>query len=219
MLVSCVGFYLFVIKMNKNIQHILPDQCIFSVTDGLARESEENITNYIAGQYSQSKNPQSVISSVNQKFPEVRDMKVYLCKTDKICFSVELQQPIFLLNEQDVVCDNDVILSKEHFQNEVVAQLPRVYCDHKISIGVARAFFEKLPKEIQKSFAILWGDENDIALYEHENKKIQFLVTKDSVPTVVDINHCKEIGSTLGSKYKKKSITYDLRFKNQIIVR
>ena len=146
-------------------------------------------------------------------------MKVHLCQTDKICFSLELQKPLFLLNDKFVACDSDVIIPKDHFSSEIVAKLPLLSCSCEPNVLGMRQFFEKLPESIQQGFGINWICDTEIILKEKGKSNLTLICSMQHVPSQKDIEHCKSICESLPVKSKKKNVSYDLRFKNQIIVR
>jgi len=217
-LIVLVGF-LVIKKTKTNMRQILPERCVFLVDDGLSKSFQDNVTSLISMQYAESKNPQEVIAKISQQFPEVSSMKVHLCQTDKICFSLELQKPLFLLNDLFVVCDSDVMIPKEHFSLEVVRELPLMTCQGEPLISSMVLFFEKLPQKIQQNFLVRWASPTEIILQEKGNKSIAFLVAAESALNEKDIEQSKLIYESLPVKNKKKFVTFDVRFKNQIVVR
>lgn len=187
--------------------------------EGLSESFQDNVTSSICSQYATTKDPQGVISKISEQFPEVSTMKVHLCQTDKICFSLELQKPLFLLNDKFVVCDSDGMIPKDHFNFDVVTNLPRLNCSCDPNASAMRQFFEKLQESIQKDFEINWISGTEIILKEKNKPSVTFVCSEQHVPNQKDIEHCKSIYESLPVKNKKKNMSYDLRFKNQIIVR
>jgi len=213
-----IGFFL-VKKRTPGIQQILPEQCVFLMDEGLSKSFQTNISSTITAAYGASKDPQAVIAKVSQQYPEISSMKVHLCKTDKICFLLDGQKPMFLLNGQSVVCDNDAVIEKDHFSSDIVDGLTRVTADGEQNIPGMVRFFEKLPAAIKANFETNWLSDSEIVLHEKNKQGESFLVAVTQVPQEKDIELCRSIQDPVASKNKKKSITYDLRFNNQIIVR
>ncbi|HSW76148.1 MAG TPA: hypothetical protein VLG50_03845 [Candidatus Saccharimonadales bacterium] len=213
-----IGFFL-TKKRTTSIQQILPEKCVFLIDEGLSKSFQDTISSTITAEYGASKDPATVIARINDQYPEISSMKVHLCKTDKICFLLDGQKPLFLLNKEFVVCDNDATVPKNHFNQEIVDSLPTVTSQGEQNVSSMVRFFEKLPSDISKNFETTWLNDCEIVLQEKNKKDELFLVAVSYIPHEKDIELCRLIQDPKMSKSKKRSITYDLRFNNQIIVR
>lgn len=217
--ILCASGFFLVKKRTPSIQQILPEQCVFLMDEGLSKSFQDNVSSTITAAYGQSKDPQAVISKISQQYPEISSMKVHLCKTDKICFLLDGQKPLFLLNGQSVVCDNDAVIPKDHFSSGIVGDLTRVTADDNQNVSSMVRFFEKLPAAIKTNFETNWVSDSEIVLREKNKQGESFLVAVHQVPQEKDIELCRSIQDPAAFKNKKKSIAYDLRFNNQIVVR
>src|SRR3990167_8813211 len=81
-------------------------------------------------------------------------MKVQICQSDKICFYVEAPEPVFLLNGQEVVCENATAAKKDHFDSEVVQKLVAVICKKVDQLQTMVDFFQVTLEQSQPSFAV-----------------------------------------------------------------
>ncbi|MEI7670023.1 MAG: hypothetical protein WCJ33_08065 [Pseudomonadota bacterium] len=217
--ILCVIGFFSIKKRTPNIQQILPEQCVFLMDQGLSKSFQDNVSSTITVEYGASKDPQAVIAKISEQYPEISSMKVHLCKTDKICFLLDGQKPLFLLNDESVVCDNEAVIPKDHFSFDIVSDLTKAVSDEKQSVSSMVRFFEKLPSSLQKKIETTWLSDTEIILQEKNKKGETFLVAAYQVPQEKDIELCRSIQDIATGKNKKKSITYDLRFNNQIIVR
>ena len=196
---------------------VLPEKSVFFIDQDLSKTFKKNIEKSIQKSYSQSKNPAQVIEQATAKYPEISSMKVQICQSDKICFYVEAPEPVFLLNGQEVVCENATAAKKDHFDSEVVQKLVAVICKKVDQLQTMVDFVQVLPEKFKQEFLIEWGNDQDILLQPKDGKDCILQASIQTVPSLQDLTYCQVIGST--SKTKKKRMVYDLRFKNQIIVR
>lgn len=208
-------------KTSTKISAILPDRCLFFVDESLSSTFQKNMTSSIAKDYAQFKNLEQVIDVTSGQFPEVHAMQVQICNTDKICFYIDAAKPVFLLNDSLVVCDNQHSVPKDHFTAEVLTHLPCVVCHHDSDVLVMLPFVQKLPDVFQRECVITWISSSDITLSFKKKTDYVLQVSAQNIPTERDAVQCQLIMDLMLAKQKnrKKSITCDLRFKNQIIVR
>lgn len=208
-------------KTSKRISAILPDRCLFFVDESLSSTFQENMTSSIAKDYAQSKNIGQVIDVTSGQFPEVHSMQVHICNTDKICFYIDAVKPIFLLNDSLVVCDNEQSVVKDHFTPEVLDSLPLVVCQQDPDIVAMLSFMQQLPNLFKQQCLITWISTSDITLSFKTKNDYVLQVSSQNIPTERDVEQCQLIMDLMPKKQKnkKKSMTCDLRFKNQIIVR
>lgn len=224
--VICVLFivifcFIFWKKTKTNITVILPEKCEFFVDENLSSSFHNNFVKTVTEQYTQTKNPKKVMDNVTQQFPEVHVMQAQICKTDKICFYVDAAKPVFLLNDQFVICDNAVQINKDHYTLEIIQDLIKVSSDQVINLENVIQFIQSLPNIFKQNFRIVWLSDSNILLTALSQQQCQLLTSMYYIPQPQDLNHCQLIAASLpkASKNKKKCVTYDLRFKNQIIIR
>src|SRR3990167_10903111 len=91
-------------KSDTSMTVVLPEKSVFFIDQDLSKTFKKNIEKSIQKSYSQSKNPAQVIEQATAKFREISSMKVQICQSDKICFYVDAPEPIFLLNDELVIC-------------------------------------------------------------------------------------------------------------------
>lgn len=229
-IVTVIGFLL-VKKWSPHIQKILPEQSIFFIEPSCSDDFKKMLKDSIGSQYKEFKDPGAVVHLVSQQFPVVSSVKVHICKTDKICFSVDLQKPLFVLGTQQVVCDNFSIVSVESFNARLVQQLPVITyernclsIDDRLVVRIVH-FFKRLPSCVTSGFDMHMISLDEIILREKNRPNVSYVVSADDNVTLKKLAQCLEIQdaatSLVGAKkaYKKKNVTYDLRFKNQIVVR
>ena len=200
---------------------VLPEKSVFFIDQDLSTDFKKNIENSIQAAYVQSKNPQEVMDQATAQFPEISSMKVQICQSDKICFYVDACDPVFLLNNEFVVCGNGIKTVKNNFSLEIVQSLVQVSCKNDQDLKLIIDFVVALPEKFKQEFLIEWVDQHDIILHPQDGKGCMLQVSVDMVPSLSDLQSCQKIvqAATFKSKTKKKRLVCDVRFKNQIIVR
>lgn len=218
--IAIVGFWMWK-KSKTSMTVVLPEKSVFFIDQDFSTEFKKNIENSIASAYSLSKNPQKVIDQATAEFHEISSMKVQICQSDKICFYVDASDPIFLLNNEFVVCGNGVKTFKDNFSPEIVQSLIQVICKNENNLKKIITFVTALPEKFKQEFLIEWLDQDNILLQPKDGKDCVLQVNADAVPSLSDLESCQKIAQMTAakSKTKKKRMVYDVRFKNQIIVR
>lgn len=200
---------------------VLPEKSAFFIDQDLSSDFKKNIENSIQAAYSLSKNPQEVMDQATAQFSEIASMKVQICQSDKICFYVDACDPVFLLNNEFVVCGNGTKTVKNNFSLAIVQALVQVSCEHENNLKLMIDFVTALPEKFKQEFLIEWVDQDNITLQPKDGKNCILHVSAQAVPSLSDLQACQKIAqaSQTKSKTKKKRMVYDVRFKNQIIVR
>lgn len=223
LIIICVvlGSFLIWKKSKTTITIVLPEKSVFFIDQDLSSDFKKNIETSIQAAYSFSKNPQEVMNQATSEFVEISSMKVQICQSDKICFYVDAADPIFLLNNEFVVCGNGVKSLKNHFALEIVQNLVQVTCLSDTDLKIMVDFTVALPEKFKQEFLIEWIDQDNIVLQPKDGKDCILQVSAQAVPSLSDLQSCQKIVQTvpIKSKTKKKRMVYDVRFKNQIIVR
>jgi hypothetical protein len=206
-------------KSKTSMTVVLPEKSVFFIDQDLSSSFKNSIENSIQKAYEQSKNPQEVMDQATAKFPEISSMKVQICQSDKICFYVDAAEPIFLLNNDLVVCDNATSIALDHFSPNVVQKLVSIVCHKVHDLQTMINFVTTLPDTFKQEFLIEWSSDTDILLQPKNGKNCILQCSADSPPSLQDLISCQLICEARKSKTKKKRVVYDVRFKNQIIVR
>lgn len=207
-------------KTKQTVSVVLPEKSVFFIDKEFSSEFKHDLMSIVALAYGQTKNPELVIADATLKYPEIMSMKVQICQTDKICFYIQAAQPLFLFNDMWVVCDNRSHVAKDHFSQDIVQGLIKITSSSLQDIDMMVQFVQKLPDWFKSRFSIEWLSENDIKMLPVTGERFVLRVSADAVPSVRDVDDCLVIGQEQSKKIKtkKKTITYDVRFKNQIIV-
>lgn len=200
---------------------VLPEKSVFFIDQNLSTIFRNSIENSIQKAYQVSRNSHEVMDQATAKFPEISSMKVQICQSDKICFYVNAAEPIFLLNHEFVVCDKGTKVVSSHFSDDVIKNLVQVIGTKSENLQMMVDFVIALPEKFKQEFVLEWGSETDILLLPKDGKNCILQCNTESVPSLRDLTLCQSIGqaATNKSKTNKKRVMYDVRFKNQIIVR
>ncbi len=221
--IICIAVISFLVwkKSKTSMTVIFPEKSVFFIDQELSQDFKKNIENSIQTAYAESKNPQDVMNQATISFPEIESMKVQICQSDKICFYVEAAEPIFLLNQEFVVCKNSVKVEKNHFLLSIVENLVPMSCRHCDNMQAMIDFVSALPEKLKQEYLIDWLSQDDIVLQPKDNKNCILQASTEMIPSMQDFELCQKIAQAADKKLKtkKKRMVYDVRFKNQIIVR
>lgn len=237
-IVAVVAIISFWKRPKTALVTIAPKQCMFHVDDNWSRSFQEAIIHSITDCYESSKNPDTVISKMTTDFPEIGSVQAQVCSSDKICFHVDGVQPVFLLNDMHVVGTTGHMSNKDDFSEEVRCTLPSLVSQQLDELPQMVHFVQKLSPEITSSHTMTWQSVDTIVLSSRDIPEMQCVTCTSRVPLAADVQRCHELyqellasqktkktlssGLTRGSSNKnalKHMMVYDIRFKNQIIVR
>lgn len=220
-IIAIIGFW----KRPKTaLTAIAPKQCLFHIDDNWSLSFQEAIIRSITNSYDSNKNPDDVISKMTSEYPEISTVQAQICSSDKICFHVEASQPVFLLNDTHVVVATGHISCKDDFASEIQTTLPSVYTEQLDDTVRIVRFVQQLSPEISSCHILNWKSADTIILSHRDIANMQCIACLDRVPYSLDVQRCHQLyqdflASLPAKKTKKKMMEYDIRFKNQIIVR
>jgi hypothetical protein len=240
--VNKLGFMLLVVivvvcimlwkRPKASLATIAPAQCVFQVDEHWSPGFQASIIASIKNSYETSKNPDLVITKTTTDYPAVESIQAQICSADKICFYIESIQPVFMLNNSHVVGVGGVVSSKDEFCEQVQQELPKVFAHINLKNIESNAqqlsdmvhFIEQLSPVITQEHDVDWRNGDDVILQPHLLSNMHCVTRMGKIPLVEDVASCHKLHQLqLASKSKKKSkqsiMEYDIRFKNQIIVR
>lgn len=208
-------------RTKSNMTVVLPEKTVFFIDQDLSKTFTNNLKSSISQFYAVSKNPAKVMEQATGQFLEISSMKVQICQSDKICFYIDAQAPVLLLNGEFVVCENGISVPKDHFASDVLQGLVTVARLYDGDLLAMVKFVQVLPQRFKEHFSIEWRADSDIVLQPKDSNGLVLQVGTQAIPVLQDLISCELIGAGLSKKLKskKKRMVYDLRFKNQIIVR
>lgn len=212
------------IPSKKTLQRIVPQQCSCNLDTILSSDYQKKIIKTIQALHQEDKNPHDVIQQATQEFPEISHMQAEICSADTICFYAQVAKPVFLLNDQLVISDTQVASKKENVDLDILNCLPKVYSKKSQEYAPMLAFMQNIPKELTKNYIITWFDKDLILFKSQEYENMSCLVSAALMPTVQLFQDCCDLHNqnfNKGSKKKnnKTMVEYDIRFKNQIIIK
>lgn len=210
---------------------VYPDHCIFTVDKLFSKSMQLEIKKFIDDAYKKNKIPSHLLPRIESHFPEIKSVIIDMQNPDALNFAIQTYQPIFLLNDEHVICQFGKLFGKNIFSQDSLAQLENISFD-----GVATPknierlmnFFEVLIDPILKDFTIRWIDKHAIWLDQKQGPDLSLLVGYEYVPTLQDIAQCRNLrGQIVDKPCKdkrgkpcKNRVTWvcDLRFDRQIIL-
>ena len=174
--------------------------------------------------YNKNRNPEEVIKKALDEFPDISDMKAEVCGADTICFNVQSLNPLFVLEDTKVITNNGMVFEKENFDQELVNQLPKIASKKIEDINLMIHFVDLLSDEIFKDYEIEWKSRDLIIFRSKKEKGLICLVSDMLIPNEKSLSVCSNLYELSLSKLPKKKqkdykVEYDIRFRNQIIVR
>lgn len=218
-----VGIKVF-IQPIKNLSNIVSKQCSCSLDTVLSPDHQKKIIQSIQELHQTIKNPSEIIQHAVQEFPELKSMQAEICSEDTVCFHGQAVQPVFILNDQLAISDTKVSFKKENLDQDVIDFLPKLYSQNHDQYDDMVVFVQQIPQELTKTCTISWLDKNQIVFKPHNNQDINLIVSSSLIPTMELFKNCYELHDQNSKKvFKKKNnkimVEYDIRFRNQIIVK
>jgi hypothetical protein len=203
---------------------VYPDHCSFSIDDAFSSDYKQKIKLFIDQQYQQSKDPQSIILNIEQSFNGVKAVCVDMNDLETLRFSIAAYNPLFLLNNQHVVCQTGLLFEKDMFDKTRVDTLEQV--TYQMEPGVhdmkkLAYFIESLDADIVHNFAIRWLGKHQVWLHHKQQKDFAMLARDRQRLTKDHINQCFKIKDQVQSNIStRRDIKWvcDVRFDKQIVV-
>lgn len=211
------GFYL-IRAYQPTMKAVYPTQCAFLFDDAMSPAMRQQVQEVVQQQYDQHRDPELVVQKVSDQFPQVVAMDAYICKTDKLCFSFDLAQPLFTLNDSLVVCSNKQLLNKDCYRHDVVKHLRGLAASVDESLEQLSELYRALSAEILDQFKVEWVNQNEIVLRQDGSSDV-LLFSLACIPCQRDIDQFKQLIQSDKLKKQKKKRVFDFRFHNQVIVR
>tara|TARA_Y100000588_G_C14247862_1_gene922183 strand:+ start:911 stop:1585 length:675 start_codon:yes stop_codon:yes gene_type:complete len=209
------GFFWIKTK-HASVDVMYPEQCSFLIDEQLSSSFQSQLQEKITQQYQQSKNIQQIVYDISHQFQEVANIDAYICKSDKMCFSVDAIQPLYVVNDSIIVCSGAQLINKEHYRSHIVKKLRSITASCQDSVDTMTQFIRLVPQPIFDDFDIQWNGNTEVVLQEKLKQKNKLLFSLHTVPTVNDIIIFNEIKKNIKGK---KERVFDFRFNNQVIVK
>lgn len=203
---------------------IAPQQCVFQLYEHWSPTFQASIITAIKDWYATSKNADFVIEKMTADFPEVGAVQAQICSADKICFYIDGVQPVFVLNNSQIISVTGSISDQDDFALALRQELPRVFSDSTSEYLEMVRFVQRLEPAVSSSCDLNWKNRYEIIVQPRETLGMRCIVRDEKIPTLHDIQLCHGLYdayiATLSKKKAKQIIMeYDIRFKNQIIVK
>ena len=230
------GLGWFAIQRKPDAVIVYPDACAFTIDPLFSDKMQQKIRNFIAVTYQQDKNIDGMLSQIQAEFSCIKSVVIDMQNPEKLHFVIQAYQPLFLMNEKDVVCQSYQIFGQEIFQSHELAKLERVTFSGLISaknMEYLVQFFTSLQdKKMLQDCTIRWAGKNtiwlDVKKLADKLQDLSLLVSYQTVPGRCDLEQCQKIQGQLleescknprdKSCKKNKAWICDLRFDQQIIV-
>ena len=218
--ITCIfcAVFLFVKAYAPTIKVAYPNQCSFLIDDQLASDVQLSLQEYILDHYKRDKDPDFIVQNVSKEFPEVQNVDAFMCNSGTLCFSCDALKPLFKINNECLIGDNQQVVKTDRYQQDLVDELYNVEVQgSQYGSGLVH-FFKALPEEVLRDFSIKWIADYEIELQPKKGSDtLLFSVDNNLVDQDIELfNHVKT-NVLHKSKFKKR--VYDFRFKKQVIVR
>lgn len=214
----------FWMKSDKGLSSLAKPKCVCDIDSNWSPEYQKKIADIIKDNYKKNNNTQNLIKQTVEEFKEINAMKAEICGIDSICFHAHGLNPIFILDENRVVVDDGSIFERKNFDQAVTESLPKITALKTDQVIQMVHFIELMPKDIINQYGIDWHDKNHIVLQSKKHEGMKCLVSNILIPSEKTFKECSllyllDFEKLPKKKQKKHMVEYDIRFKNQIIVR
>lgn len=211
---------------------VYPDNCTFVIDRFFSRSMQLEIKDFIDKAYKKQKSPSHLLPKIESHFSAVKSVVIDMQNPEYLNFSIQAYQPIFLINNEHVVCQYGKMFDKAIFAHNELEKLENVSFDTaptSKSIDLFMIFFNSLMDvSILKDFSIRWIDKHAIWLDQKQGQQLSLLIGYHVVPTQSDIMQCRNLRGQISDRPCKdkrgrpckNNMTWvcDLRFDQQIIL-
>lgn len=217
-----VGFVIY--KHRPDFSVVYPDQCKFTFDENLSLYQQTMIKQFIDACYKEDKNPQGLLSKIEEKFPIVESVRVDMNDPDLLQFTIHAYRPLFVLNDHLVICQGGHMFEVKQFAKNVIADLKAAVFtlkQGKNDIKKLANFVDKVSSDVLEKFHIRWLGKHNVWLEQKEHKDLALLVDYSYLPTIGDVGQCEAIKNQMydaSKKHKQATWVCDLRFEGQVVV-
>ncbi len=160
---------------------VYPDNCAFVIDHFFSRTMQLEIKDFIDAAYKKSKSPANLLPSIESHFPAIKSVIIDMSSLVEegniktLNFTIQAYRPIFLLNDEHVICERGIMLSKATFTQTELNKLENISFQGvptPKNIDCLMTFFESLSRDastILQDFSIRWVDKNSIWLDHKQN--------------------------------------------------
>ena len=242
-----IGFLWFYKGHRPDMTIVYPDNCVFVIDRLFSRSMQLEIKDFIDASYKKSKNPSNLLPKIESHFPAIKSVVIDMQNPDALNFSIQKYQPMFLINDEHVICQHEKMFNKEVFAQDELTKLENISFDGvptpkhverltRFFLSLTQASHEATPGKlaetgaILKDFSVRWVDKHAIWLDQKQDKgqDLSLLVGYDTVPTMQDVAQCRDLRGQIPDKPckdkrgrpLKNNTTWvcDLRFDQQIVL-
>lgn len=237
--VICIGLvfslYWFFTKHTPDMRVVYPDNCVFVIDHVFSPTIQLEIKSFIDQAYKKNKTPSGLLPKIESHFPAVKSVIIDMHNPDALHFAIQAYHPIFVINDEHVICEQGKMFAISMFAQDQVKKLENIVFDSvptPKNVDRLTKFFASLQDPIFQDFSVRWIDKHAIWLDQKENnghkKDLSLLVGYDIVPNQNDVQQCRNLRGQMPDtvckdkrgKSCKNNVTWvcDLRFDRQIVV-
>lgn len=215
---------------------VYPQDCTFFIDSVLSSSVQKDIQQFIHSEYKVTKKSHQLLAKIEAQFPVIKAITIDMQHSEQARFTVQAYQPLFLINNKQVVCQYGKIFDKDIFQSNIIARLQDLTFEDKISqknIQQLVLLLEQIQNvdrnQLLHDFSIRWANKHEVWFDQKNNqeKRLSLLIKHDKIPTLEQVEECRLLREQIidrscqdkrGKSCKKnKAWICDLRFDQQII--
>jgi len=210
---------------------VYPDNCAFTIHNSFSKATQLEIKDFIDAAYKKSKNPSNLLPRIEAQFSAIKSIVIDLQNPKILHFTIQPYTPLFIVNDEHVICEFGKMLGKQVFAQDVLAKLQNISFDGVPTpkhVERLIKFFGSLSDPILQDFSVRWIDKHAIWLDQKQGQDLSLLVGYDTVPTWQDVAQCRSLRGQISEKPCKdkrgrpckNNVTWvcDLRFDRQIVL-
>lgn len=260
-----IGFLSFFTSWHTpDMTIVYPDNCVFVIDHFFSRSMQFEIKDFIDKAYKKNKSPSNLLPKIESHFPAIKSVVIDMSSlasspaatsafasagavpkedvsSKALNFTIQAYQPVFLLNDEHVVCQYGKMFSKDIFAQSELLKLENISFDGAPTpkkVDLLMSFFESLSNNSDTSFvrkdsllqefSVRWIDKHAIWLDSKQEQDVSLLVGYNIVPTQRDVMQCRKLRGQIADKPCKDKRgkpcknnmkwVCDLRFDQQIVL-
>jgi len=168
--------------------------------------------------------PSVAIQAMQARYPYLKDATCAYLPSQHAYVAMQVRYPHCLINNEKLLFDDGLLISKTVFQDDIVSALPAITISHlnnQIDIlpAAMRALVMAIPSTWYTTYAIVWRGDHALCLYEKNRDDVFFVFDTQSVPDESMLAACQQVAQECRvTPSRKHCLVVDARFENQIIV-
>lgn len=208
------SFWFFMPLRRPDMTIVYPDNCVFVIDHFFSHAMQLEIKSFIDAAYKKSKSPSNLLPKIESHFPAIKSVVIDMQNPALLNFTIQSYQPLFLINDEHVICQGGKMFTKNTFAIEQISKLENIHFEDvptPENVDRLMQFFETIAdasnSSLVKSYPIfkdfsvrwidkhvIWLDQKEILGSDHKQRQdLSLLIGYTTIPSDHDIAQCRNL--------------------------